>query len=47
MKRRTWLTIGVVGMLGLVVLAGPVSAANRGVKTGEANERNFFAPQTQ
>jgi plastocyanin len=47
MKRRTWLTFAVVGMLGLVVLAGPVSAASRGVKMGEANERYFFAPQTQ
>ncbi len=47
MKRRTSLAIGVVGVLGLLVLVGPVSAANRGVKMGEANDRYFFAPQTQ
>ncbi|HEY6012505.1 MAG TPA: plastocyanin/azurin family copper-binding protein [Candidatus Limnocylindrales bacterium] len=47
MTRRTSLAIALVGMLGLLVLAGPVSAAGRGVKMGEANERYFFAPQTQ
>lgn len=47
MKRRTSLAITVVGVLGLLVLVGPVSADNRGVKMGEANERYFFAPQTQ
>ena len=47
MKRRTSLAIAVVGMLGLLALAGPVSAASHGVKMGEANERYFFAPQTQ
>jgi plastocyanin len=47
MKRRTSLVIAVVGVLGLLALVGPVSAANRGVKMGEANERYFFAPATQ
>ena len=47
MKRRTSLTIGVVGMFGLLLLVGPVSAADRGVRMGEANERYFFAPATQ
>lgn len=47
MKRRTSLAIIVVGVLGLLALVGPVSAANRGVRMGEANERYFFAPQTQ
>jgi plastocyanin len=47
MKRRIPLTIAVVGVLGLLALVGPVSAASRGVRMGEANERYFFAPQTQ
>jgi len=47
MKRRTSLAIAVVGVLGLLVLAGPASAAGRGVKMGEADERYFFGPQTQ
>lgn len=47
MKRRTSVAIAVVWMLGLLALAGQVSAANRGVRMGEANERYFFAPQTQ
>jgi len=47
MKRRTSLAIAVVGVLGMLALVGPVSAANRGVRMGEANERYFFAPQTQ
>jgi plastocyanin len=47
MRRRTLLVIAVVGMLGLLAIVGPVSAANRGVKIGEANERYFFAPKTQ
>jgi plastocyanin len=47
MKRRTSLAIAFVGVLGLLAIVGPVSAANRGVKIGEANERYFFGPQTQ
>jgi plastocyanin len=47
MKRRTSLAIAVVGLLGLMAIAGPVSAANKGVKMGEANERYFFSPTTQ
>jgi plastocyanin len=47
MTRRTSLGIAVVGMLGLFLLVGPASAADRGVKMGEANERYFFAPSTQ
>jgi plastocyanin len=37
----------VVGLLGLLALVGPVSAADRGVRIGEADERYFFGPQTQ
>ena len=47
MKRRTSLAIAFVGLLGLLAMVGPVSAANRSVKMGEANERYFFAPKTQ
>jgi plastocyanin len=47
MKLRTSLPIAVVAVLGLLALVGPVSAANRGVKMGEANERYFFAPQAE
>jgi plastocyanin len=47
MKRRTSLVIAVVGMLGLLAIVGPVSAANRGVSIGEANQCYFFAPKTQ
>ena len=47
MKRRTSLAIAFVGMLGLLAIVGPVSAANRGVKIGETNNRYFFGPQTQ
>jgi plastocyanin len=47
MKRRTSLAIAFVGMLGLLAIVGPVSAANKGVKIGEANERYFFSPKTQ
>ncbi len=46
MKRRTALAIGFVGLLGLLAIVGPVSAANRGVNIGEANERYFFSPKT-
>jgi plastocyanin len=47
MQRRISLVVAVVGILGLFALAGPASAANRGVRIGEANERYFFGPQTQ
>lgn len=47
MKRRTSLAMAFVGLLGLLAIVGPVSAANKGVKMGEANERYFFAPKTQ
>jgi plastocyanin len=47
MKRRTSLAIAFVGVLGLLAIVGPVSAANRGVRIGEANNKYFFAPQTQ
>ena len=47
MKRRTSAAIAVVAVLGLLALVGPVSAAGRGVKMGEANERYFFSPGTQ
>jgi plastocyanin len=47
MQRRISLMIAVVGILGLFALAGPASAANRGVRIGEADERYFFGPQTQ
>jgi plastocyanin len=47
MTRRYSLAAAVVGILGLLALVGPVSAANRGVRIGEADERYFFGPQTQ
>jgi plastocyanin len=47
MKRRTSLAIAFVGLLGLLAIVGPVSAANRGVKMGEAANRYFFSPKTQ
>jgi plastocyanin len=47
MTRRISLATAVVGLLGLLALVGPVSAANRGVRIGEADERYFFGPQTQ
>ena len=47
MTRRTSMAMALVGVFALLVLVGPVSAANRGVRMGEANERYFFAPQTQ
>jgi plastocyanin len=47
MMRRTWLAIAFVGVLGLLAIVGPVSAANRGVRIGEANDKYFFGPQTQ
>jgi Plastocyanin len=47
MQRRTSLAIAFVGLFGLLAIVGPVSAANRGVKLGEANERYFFSPKTQ
>jgi plastocyanin len=47
MTRRTSLAIAFVGLLGLLAIVGPVSAANRGVGIGEANERYFFSPKTQ
>lgn len=47
MTRRAALAMTVVGLFGLLALAGPVSAANRGVRIGEANERYFFGPGTQ
>jgi plastocyanin len=47
MKRRTSLAVAVVGMLGLLAIVGPVSAAGRGVKIGEAADRYSFGPQTQ
>jgi plastocyanin len=47
MKRRTSLAIAFVGLLGLLAIVGPVSAANRGVKIGEANERYFFSPKIE
>ena len=46
MKRRTALAIGFVGLLGLLAIVGPVSAANKGAKIGEANERYYFSPKT-
>jgi plastocyanin len=47
MMRRTTLAIAVIGMLAMVAIVGPVSAANRGVSIGEANERYFYSPKTQ
>jgi plastocyanin len=47
MKHRRSLPIALLGLLALLALVGPVSAANRGVKIGEANERYFFGPTTQ
>jgi plastocyanin len=47
MQRRISLVVAVVGVLGLFALVGPASAANRGVRIGEADERYFFGPQTQ
>lgn len=47
MLRRTSLAIAVVGLLSLLAVVGPVSAANRGVRIGEADERYFFGPATQ
>src|SRR5436190_24131500 len=46
MKGRTSLVLA-VGLAALFALVGTVSAANRGVRIGEANERYFFGPQTQ
>jgi plastocyanin len=47
MLRRTALALAVFGAIALLVLAGPASAANRGVRMSEADERYFFGPQTQ
>jgi plastocyanin len=47
MPRRTALAFAVIGAVALLALVGPVSAANRGVRIGEADERYFFGPQTQ
>lgn len=47
MLRRTSLVMVCVGLLGLIAVVGPVSAANRGVRVGEADERYFFSPKTQ
>jgi plastocyanin len=46
MKRRTSLAIVFAGMLALLAIAGQVSAANTGVRIGEANDRYLFAPAT-
>jgi len=46
-RRRSLGVVAVVGLLGLLMVAGPVAAASgAAVKIGEANERYFFAPTT-
>jgi plastocyanin len=47
MKRRSLLVIAAAGLLSVLAIVGPASAANRGIRIGEADERYFFGPQTQ
>jgi plastocyanin len=45
MNRRTSLVIAIVGLFGLLTVAGPVLAANGSVSIKEADERYSFSPQ--
>ena len=46
-RRRSLGIMGAVGLLGLLVIAGPVAAGSgSAVKIGEANDRYFFSPTT-
>src|SRR6266536_5746612 len=47
MKRQTSGVIAATALLGLLAMSGTVSAASRGVRIGEADERYFFGPATQ
>lgn len=46
MNRQISLVIALLGLLGLLTIAGPVLAANGSVRIGETNERYHFAPTT-
>ena len=46
MNRRISLVVAFVVVLGLLMVAGPVLAANGSVSIGEANSRYFFSPKT-
>ena len=46
MNRRISLVIAFVGVLALLMVAGPALAANGSVSIGEANSRYFFSPKT-
>ena len=46
MNRRTSLAIAIAGLFGLLMVAGPVLAANGSVSIKEADERYSFSPNT-
>jgi plastocyanin len=46
MNRRTSLLIALVGVVGLLLVAGPVFAANGSVTITESDERYSFVPKT-
>jgi plastocyanin len=46
MNRRTSLVIALVGLFGLLMVAGPVLAANGSVSIKEADERYSYSPKT-
>ena len=46
MTRRTWLSMAFAGLFGLLMVAGPVLAANGAVSIKEANDRYSFGPGT-
>lgn len=45
MSRRASLVIALVGLFGLLLVAGPVLAATGPVTIGEADERYAFSPK--
>ena len=46
MNRRRSVVTALAGLFGLLMVAGPVLAANGSVSIGETNERYHFAPTT-
>jgi plastocyanin len=46
MNRRAMLLVALTGVLGLLVVAGPVLAANGAVTIKEVNDRYQFSPKT-
>ena len=46
MNRRLMLTIAIVGLLGVLAVAGPAFAANGSVTIREADERYSYSPKT-